>query len=396
WDTFRAENPLLALTQPERYLDILNSMLAFGDENGYLPIWDLSTWETGCMSGYHAIPTLADAILTDYPGLDAQRAYAQMRKTAFQDRRGTKEYIKYGFLPQDKAGNSASVTLEYAYDDWCIAQVAKKLNKVDDYNLFMDRSRAYQRLFDKRTGFIRGKNSDSSWVNPFDPYLTSTARSSMYEEGNAWQYTFFVPEDVRGLAKLYGSNAKFIQKLDSLFTISSDVKGSDGPPDVSGLIGQYAHGNEPSHHIAYMYSFVGQPWKTQARVRMIVDSMYHDQPEGYAGNEDCGQMSAWAVWSILGLYPANAASGEYVFGSPMLDEAIITLPNGRQMTIKTRNNAKDHPYIQSVMLNGKPYNKTYIDHNTLMKGGELDFEMSSVPNKKWGAKKENWPSSATN
>lgn len=396
WDTFRGENPLLSIMQPERYRDMLNSMLAFGDEVGYLPIWDLSTWETGCMSGYHAIPSLADAVLTNYPGVDAERTYAQMRKSAFQDRRGTKEYIKYGFLPQDKAGNSASVTLEYAYDDWCIAQVAKKLNKMDDYYLFMDRSRAYQRLFDKRTGFIRAKNSDSSWVVPFDPYKTSTARSSMYEEGNAWQYTFFVPEDVRGLAKLYGSNAKFIQKLDSLFNVSSKVSGSDGPPDVSGLVGQYAHGNEPSHHIAYMYSYVGQPWKTQARVRMIVDSMYHDQPEGYAGNEDCGQMSAWAVWSILGFYPANAASGEYVFGSPVLDEAIIALPNGRQMTVRTENNAKGHPYIQSVTLNGKPYNKTYIDHKTLMQGGELKFVMSSVPNKKWGVKRESWPSSATN
>lgn len=396
WDTFRGENPLLSITEPEHYTDMLNSMLAFGDEVGYLPIWDLSTWETGCMSGYHAIPSLTAAILTNYPGIDAQRAYDQMRKTAFQDRRGTKEYIKYGFLPQDKAGNSVSVTLEYAYDDWCIAQAAKKLGKLDDYNMFMDRSRAYQRLFDKKTGFIRGRNSDSAWVTPFDPYLTSTARSSMYEEGNAWQYTFFVPEDVRGLAKLYGSNAKFIQKLDSLFIVSSKMNGSDGPPDVSGLIGQYAHGNEPSHHIAYMYNFVGQPWKTQARVRMIVDSMYHDQPEGYAGNEDCGQMSAWAVWSILGFYPANAASGEYVFGSPMLDDATIALPNGKQLTVRTTNNAKDHPYIQSVTLNGKPYNKTYIDHKTLMRGGELMFVMSSVPNKKWGIQKQSWPSSATN
>ncbi len=396
WDTFRGLNPLFTLTQPERNVDILNSMLAFYDENGLLPVWDLSTYETNCMSGYHAVPVLADAILKNTPGLDGERAYTAMKKSAYQNVRGTKDYIKYGYLPQDKGSYSVTITLEYAYDDWCIAQVAKKLGYTKDYQTFMARSQAYKKLFDKSTGFIRGKNADGKWVVPFDPYLTSTEGKSMYEEGNAWQYTFFVPHDVRGLAKEYGSYDKFILKLDSLFTVSSKVKGESAPPDVSGLIGQYAHGNEPSHHIAYMYTFVGAAWKTQEKIRFIIDSMYHDAPDGYAGNEDCGQMSAWAVWSMMGLYPANPANGEYVFGSPMFDNVAIKLPDGKQFFIKATNNAKDHPYIQSVTLDGTPYTKTYIDHATLMKGGVLEFVMGPNPNKQWGAKPESWPSSVNN
>jgi predicted alpha-1,2-mannosidase len=393
WDTFRGLNPLFTITQPDRNTDILNSMLAFSDENGLLPVWDLSTYETGCMSGYHAVPVLADAVLKNTPGLDAVEVYAAMKKSAFQKVRGTPDYIKYGYLPQDKGSYSVTITLEYAYDDWCIAQVAKKLGKMEDYRLFMNRGAAYRQLFDKQTGFIRGRDANGQWHLPFDPYMTSTEGASMYEEGNAWQYTFFVPHDIRGLAMQYGSYDKFVQKLDSLFTVSSQVKGESAPPDVSGLIGQYAHGNEPSHHIAYMYSFVGQPWRTQARVRYIADSMYHDQPDGYAGNEDCGQMSAWAVWSMIGMYPANPATGEYVFGSPMFDEVAIKLAGNRQMIIRAKNNRKDRPYIQSVTLNGLPYSKTYIDHSVLMQGGILEFIMSDKPNKQWGNMPADWPSS---
>ncbi len=395
WDTYRGLSPLLTVIQPQRNADILNSMLAFSDENGQLPVWDLSTYETGCMGGYSAVPVLADAVLKNTPGLNATDVYAAMKKSAFQKIRGTPDYIKYGYMPQDKDGYSVSITLEYAYDDWCIAQVAKKLGKLDDYNLFMKRSQAYKLLFDSKTGFIRGKNANGKWTEPFNPFFTSTDQGkSMFEEGNAWQYTFFVPHDVRGLAKEFGSYDKFGEKLDSLFIAkTNEALFDDAPPDVSGLIGQYAHGNEPSHHIAYMYCFVGQAWKTQERVRYIVDSMYHDQPDGYAGNEDCGQMSAWAVWSMIGMYPANPANGEYVFGSPMFDEVTIKLPSDKQMVIKTKNNAKDHPYIQSVTLNGKPYSKVYIDHATLLKGGVLEFVMGGTPNKKWGSSPDSWPSS---
>ncbi len=394
WDTFRGLNPLFTITQSERNTDILNSMLAFYDENGLLPVWDLSTFETNCMSGYHAVPVLADAVLKNTPGLDPERVLEAMKKSAFQNIRGTRDYIKYGYLPQDKMGHSVTYTLEYAYDDWCIAQVAKKLGKTDDYNLFMKRADAYKLLFDANTGFIRGKNSDGKWVLPFDPFMSTVVEGeSMYEEGNAWQYTFFVPHDVRGLASSYGSYQKFGEKLDSLFSVSSEVKGENRPPDVSGLVGQYAHGNEPSHHIAYMYDFIGQPWKTQKMIRFIIDSMYHNNTDGYAGNEDCGQMSAWAVWSILGLYPANPASGQYVFGSPMLDEATIKLPGHKTMLIKTINNASNHPYIQSVSLNGKPYTKTFIDHATLLQGGTLIFTMGAQPNYKWGIDIADWPQS---
>jgi predicted alpha-1,2-mannosidase len=213
----------------------------------------------------------------------------------------------------------------------------------------------------------------------------------MYTEGNAWQHSFFVPQDVRGLASGFGSFDKFIQKLDSLFTVSSEIKGENKSPDVSGLIGQYAHGNEPSHHIAYMYSFVGAPWKTQKMISTIIDSMYHDQPDGYAGNEDCGQMSAWAVWSMMGMYPANPASGQYVFGSPVMEETILTLPNKVKMIIRAKNAGKSNPYIQRALLNGKPYTKSYIDHTTLLKGGTLEFVMGPEPNKQWGADAASWP-----
>lgn len=379
WDTFRALNPLFTITQPVRNTDILNSMLAFYKETGLLPVWDLSTWETNTMSGYHAVPVLSDAVLKNTPGIDPLLAYEAMKKSSVQTIRGTPDYIKYGYLPQDKAGYSVTITLEYAYDDWCIAQVAKKLGNKKDYDLYMKRAGYYASLFDKASGFIRAKNSDGSWVLPFDPYLSEHSKKAQYMEGNAWQHSFFVPHDPRGLAALHGGRAAFIKKLDSLFTIKSDLHGDNTSLDVTGLIGQYAHGNEPSHHIAYLYSYAGQPWKTQEKVRLIMDSMYHDQPDGYSGNEDCGQMSAWAIWNICGLYPANPASGQYVFGSPMIDEAVIQLPGNKQFTIKVNNASAKNIYISSIKLNGKPYTQTFIDHSTLIKGGLLEFEMTDKP-----------------
>lgn len=392
WDTFRALKPLFTLTQPERYTDMLNSMLAFYDENGLLPVWDLSTWETNTMTGYHAIPVLADAILKEWPGLDAERAYEAMIKSAHQDIRGVPDYIQYGYLPQDKAGGSVTVTLEYAYDDWCIAQVAKKLGKTADHATFMNRAKSYAQLFDPGTGFMRAKNSDGQFVEPFDPFWSEhDFDKAQYIEGNAWQHSFFVPHDVAGLAALYGSNEALGKKLDELFTAPSVMHGENISPDASGFIGQYAHGNEPSHHIAYMYNYIGEPWKTQERVRQIVDSMYHDKPDGYAGNEDAGQMSAWAVWSIGGLYPVNPAAGEYVFGSPSADKTTFSLPNGRQFTISAQNNSDRNIYIQSATLNGKPYENLYIRHQDILEGGELVFKMGPKPNKRFGRNPETWP-----
>ncbi len=392
WDTFRALKPLFTLTQPSNYTDMLNSLLAFHDENGLLPVWDLSTCETNTMTGYHAIPVLADAILKDWPGLDAERAYDAMLKSAHQTIRGVPDYIHYGYLPQDKAGGSVTITLEYAFDDWCIAQVAKKLGKTADYATFMNRALSYQKLFDRQTGFMRAKNSDGSFVEPFDPFWSEhDFDKSQYIEGNAWQHSFFVPHDVRGLAALHGGNEGLSQKLDELFAAPSLMHGENTSPDVSGFIGQYAHGNEPSHHIAYLYNYLGESWKTQERIRQIVDSMYHDGPDGYAGNEDAGQMSAWAVWSIAGLYPVNPASGEYVFGSPIADATVFKLPNGKQFGIRTINNSTKNKYIQSATLNGKPYEKTYITHKEMLEGGELVFKMGPKPSKRFGRKPETWP-----
>ena len=396
WDTFRALDPLFSITQTQRVPDFVNTMMAFYKENGLLPVWDISTWEANTMTGYHAIPVLADAILKNVKDIDAPAIFEAMKKSAMQNIRGTDVYRQYGYVPQDKYGSSVTVTVEYAYDDWCIAQVAKKLGRVADYTTFMKRADSWKNLFDPVTGFIRAKNSNGSWVEPFDPYLSEhDEKKAMYTEGNAWQHSFFVPHDATGLAKAHGSKEKFVLKLDSLFTVSSEINGANKSPDVSGLIGQYAHGNEPSHHIAYMYSFVGEAWKTQARVKMIVDSMYHDQPDGYAGNEDCGQMSAWGIWSIMGLYPANPSSGQYVFGTPMMDEVTIQLPNNKTMSLQAKNRTKANFYIQSVSLNGRPYTKTYVDHITLLKGGTFIFTMGPIPNQQFGSNPESWPVSVS-
>jgi predicted alpha-1,2-mannosidase len=396
WDTFRALDPLLTVTQPARLPDLINTMLSFYDETGLLPVWDLSACETNCMTGYHAVPVVADAILKNVQGFNIEKAFEAMEKSAMQNVRGTDLYRQYGYIPQDKYGSSVTVTVEYAYDDWCIAQVAKKLGKMDDYKIFMQRSASWKKLFDPSTGFIRAKYSDGKWASPFDPYLSEhDEHKAMYTEGNAWQHSFFVPHDVQGLAKAHGSNEQFIMKLDSLFTVSSVLTGENASPDVSGLIGQYAHGNEPSHHIAYMYNYVGAAWKTQEKVRMIVDSMYHDRPDGYAGNEDCGQMSAWGVWSMTGVYPGNPSGGQYVFGSPYFDEVKFNLPGKKAFIIITKNAGKDHPYIQSVRLNNKPYTKTYIEHSVLINGGVLEFVMGENPNTSFGKDPASWPASTS-
>jgi predicted alpha-1,2-mannosidase len=379
WDTFRALNPLQTVIQTERLTGIINSMLAFYKENGLLPVWDLSTFETNCMTGYHAVPVLADAILKGIKGIDVQLAYQAMKKSAMEDIRGVNFYRQYGYIPQDKYGSSVTITLEISYDDWCIAQIAQKLGYTEDYNYFMKRSTSWEQLFDTKIGFARAKNSDGKWVVPFDPYYSEhDADKAMFTEGNSWQHTFFVPHNVEGLAMKFGSYTNFAKKMDSLFNVSSVLTGENKSPDVSGMIGQYAHGNEPSHHIAYLYDYIGMDWKTQQRVRMIVDSMYHDKPDGYAGNEDCGQMSAWGVWSIAGLYPVNPASGQYMFGSPSIDEATIMTASGK-FTIKAINNSKKNVYIQHVKLNGAPYTKNFITHQQMLKGGVLEFMMGPNP-----------------
>jgi predicted alpha-1,2-mannosidase len=379
WDTFRALNPLFTVLQPRQSVAFINSLLSFYKENGLLPVWDISTWEANTMTGYHAIPVIADAILKKMKGFDYQLGFDAMKKSAFQKQRGTPAYIQYGHLPQDKHGWSATITLEYAYDDWCIARVAKQLGHQADYELFIKRAASYKNIFDSQTGFMRSKKSDGSWVMPFDPYQSEHGFDGQYIEGTAWQHSFFVPHDVRGLAGMYAQANGLENKLDSLWNVSSKMTGDNVSVDVSGLIGQYAHGNEPSHHIAYMYAFLGKPWKTQQAVRMIMDSLYKNTPEGLCGNDDCGQMSAWYVWSAMGLYPANPASGEYILGSPLLDEVTINLESRKRFTIKALNNSAQNKYVKSVRLNGKPYTRTFITHQQLTAGGELIFEMTNQP-----------------
>ncbi len=380
WDTFRALHPLFSLTQQKRNVEFINSMLSFCDENGKLPVWDISTWEANTMTGYHAVPVIADAILKNTKGFDYDKAYNAMQKSAYQQVRGTPEFIQYGYLPQDKHGWSATITLEYSFDDWCIAQVAKKLGKKQDYEMFMKRANAYKNIYDPSTGFMRAKNSDGKFITPFDPYYSEHGFDGNYIEGTAWQHTFFVPHDVNGYAKLFTQKNGLEKKLDSLFIVTSKMNGENVSVDVSGLIGQYAHGNEPSHHIAYMYNYLGAPQKSQEKVRLIIDSMYKNKIDGLAGNDDCGQMSAWYIWSALGMYPVNPANGEYVFGSPIINKAIIDLQNGKTFTIEVNNSSKENIYINNIVLNGKPYNKLFITHSDIMKGGILEIEMSSAPN----------------
>jgi predicted alpha-1,2-mannosidase len=331
------------------------------------------------MTGYHAVPVLADAVLKGIKGIDINLAYQAMKASAMENIRGCNYYRQYGYVPQDKYGASVTNTLEYAYDDWCIAQVAKKMGNAAGYKYFMQRSASWKQVFDPISGFMRAKNSNGTWVTPFDPFYSEhDPNKAMFMEGDAWQYSFFVPQDVDGLIAHYGGKQRFVRRLDSLFSVTSVMHGEDQSPDISGMIGQYAHGNEPSHHVAYLYDYAGMPWKTQSRVRMIIDSLYHDQPDGYAGNEDCGQMSAWAIWSIAGLYPVNPASGRYMFGSPAADEITIKTANGK-FSVKAKNNSAKNVYIQAVTLNGKPYTKDYVTHTDLLNGGVLEFMMGPKP-----------------
>lgn len=374
WDVFRAEFPLFTLIQSARLPDMINSLLQFYEDYGYLPVWDLSTWEANTMTGYHSIPIISDAILKNIRGFNYENAYKAMLTSAFQHQRGTQDYIQYGYVPQDKHGWSVTSTLEYAFDDWCIAQVAKKLGKKSDYRLFTKRSKNYKNLFDKQTGFFRSKNSKGEFIEPFDPLLSEHGFDGQYIEGTAWQHSFFVPQDISGLTKLFGGKDKLVDKLDQLFTAPSELHGTNVSADVTGLIGQYAHGNEPSHHIIYMYTALGHPEKAAKWIHIVADSMYQTGPDGLTGNDDCGQMSAWYVWTCLGMYPMNPAAGEYIFGVPLVDNARIELPTGKtlEIVVKRNSHTKDAA-IKKVKWNNKEIPVLSIRHEELIQGGKLEF-----------------------
>ena len=388
WDTFRAEQPLLSILQPEKVTDIINSMLSYYETKGVLPVWTLYGNETNTMTGYHSIPVIAEAYIKGIKGFDIEKAYEAMKTTMMQDDRGLNYYKKYGYIPYNLLDESVTITLEFAYNDWCVAQIAKELGKEEDYKYFINRSKAYEYLFDAETGFMRGKDEAGTvWKEPFDPKYSAHRVGAEYTEGNAWQHSWFVLHDVENLIKMHGGEDNFTDKLEQLFTESSEITGDDVSADISGLIGQYAHGNEPSHHIAYMYNFANKPWKTQYWVREILKTQYNISPEGLSGNEDCGQMSAWYVFSSLGLYPFSPASGEYQIGSPIFEKSTIKVSETASFSIIAENVSDSNIYIQSGTLNGEDFNRTSISHKELMLGGTLQFKMGSTPNKEWGIKK---------
>ncbi|MEA1897960.1 MAG: GH92 family glycosyl hydrolase, partial [Bacteroidota bacterium] len=393
WDTFRAAHPLYTLVFPELVPDLINSILSFYKESGLLPVWELMGNETNTMIGYHSIPVIVDAFMKGFVDFDPEIAFQAMKKSAMQDREGLIYYRDMGYIPADLENESVSKALEYAFDDWCIAAMANKLGKKEEFEIFSLRAKNYRYHFDRETGFMRGKLKNGEWKEPFDP-LYSEHRFDEYTEGNAWQYSWFVPHDVSGLISLMDGNEKFIAKLDSLFDHKEEVHGELASSDISGLIGQYAHGNEPSHHIAYLYSYAGAPWKTQAIVRKILDELYSAGTDGLSGNEDCGQMSAWYIMSSIGFYPVNPAQGIYVLGSPKFDEVIINTASGEEFKISVLNNNSKNIYIQAAFLNGEELKRSYITHKELLNGGELKIEMGKEPNKKLWSMQESVPPSS--
>lgn len=377
WDTYRAKMPLLGIFQPERMTDIVNTMIDIADEQGRLPVWHLWGCETDCMVGNPGIVVVADAIVKNLPGIDRRRAFEAIRRTAMNPGRGGDLRMKYGYIPCDLFGEAVAYDMEYAVADGAAARAAEALGMADDARHFGGRSHSYRNYFDPSTGFIRGRDSRGGWRTPFNPF-SSEHRADDYCEGNAWQYTWLVPHDVAGLQACFGSRERMLEKLDSLFTVSSVIEGAETSPDISGLIGQYAHGNEPSHHVLYLYTMLGQPWKTADRVREVLTTLYRAEPDGLAGNEDVGQMSAWYVLSALGMYEVEPAGGRYWFGAPLFDRAEIEVPGGT-FRIVAENNSPENRYIQRVWLDGHPYTKPYIDYADIMRGAELRFDMGSDP-----------------
>lgn len=375
WDTFRAAMPLYTILEPARYADFIRTFLEMYRVGGVLPQWELAGNNTAVMIGYHTHSAILDAWVKGMKGIDYELAFEAMKKRVLN----IGYYKDLGYIPADKVGGSVSMVLEYAFNDWSVAQMARALNKEEDYHDFSKRSQFYKNMFDPSTGFMRPKNSDRKWAGNFDP----TEGSDHFVEGNSFQYSLFAPHDVNGLIDLIGGDEKFIAWMDTLFTKTS--KHDQTVIDASGLIGQYAHGNEPSHHMAYLYNYAGVPWKTQEMVRRILDSLYDDKPDGLSGNEDCGQMSAWYILSAIGFYPVCPGSGDYVIGAPLFARATINLENGKQFTMRAKNASAENKYIQSVTFNGKPWSKSWLTHQTIVSGGELVVEMGSSPNKEWGS-----------
>ncbi|WP_246064786.1 GH92 family glycosyl hydrolase [Pseudoluteimonas lycopersici] len=385
WDTYRALHPLLTILQPEqRTSDIVNSLLASRRESPYgiLPVWAFHGLETWCMIGYHAVPVIADAYMKGIGGFDAKEALAAMVASAtYGPYDGLGQYMQLGYVPIDEEGEAASKTLEYAFDDWTIARMASKMGDRGVAARFEQRAGNWKHAFDPETGFMRARKRDGSFRVPFDP--EASGYGTDYTEGNAWQYSWYVPQDVAGLAAAHGGVDKLLARLDAVFDAKVDPKVFAHMEDITGLIGWYAHGNEPSHHVAYLYAYAGQPWRTQARLKQVMDTQYKPTPDGLAGNDDLGQMSAWYVFTALGFYPVAPGSNQYILGRPFVSKATLELPNGKRFTIVADHLDDAHPYVGSVTLDGKPLERVFITHQELMRGGELRFAMQVQPNRDW-------------
>jgi predicted alpha-1,2-mannosidase len=379
WDTYRTLHPLYTIIDQKRTGDYINTFLAQYQQGGLLPMWELSANETDCMIGYHAVSVLADAYLKGIRGYDTTLALQAMLASAHSGKYGLDAFVQYGAVPGEMEHESVSKTLEYAYDDWCIAQVAKQQGRDDIYRTFIRRAQYYTNLYNPATGFLQPRNN-GRFLTSFDPAEVSLH----YTEANGWQYGQYVPQDITGLYTLMGGKDSLERMLDRMFDESQTLSGRH-QVDITGLIGQYAHGNEPSHHVAYLYNYVNKPWKTQQMVRRIMNEMYSSQPDGNCGNNDCGQMSAWYIMSALGFYPVCPGDNRYIIGSPLFDKATIRLENGKTFTIRAKNQGPKNVYIRSATLNGQPFTQSYLMHETLMNGGELVFTLGSSPNTRWGS-----------
>ena len=386
WDVYRAEEPLMVLLRPDLSTQFIRSLIAARESSpfGILPVWAYQGLETWCMTGYHALPVIADAYIKGVRGFDPGKALQAMVASASYGPYGDlADYMKLGYVPIDKEVEAGSKTQEYAYDDWSLAQMAKAMGKSDIAATFEKRAGNWHNVWDSQTGFMRAKRSDGKFREPFDP--SSAAYGSDYTEANAWQYSWYVPQDVAGLIGAFGGDAKFVAKLDQVFDAKVDPAIFKNVEDITGLIGWYAHGNEPSHHIAYLYDYAGAPWKTQQRLKQIMDSQYHTRPDGLVGNDDLGQMSAWYIFTALGFYPVTPASDEYAIGRPFVPKAVIHLPNGHDFSVVADQLDDAHPYVGTVTLNGKPLQRVYLHHAEILAGGELHFSMQAEPNRSWGA-----------
>ena len=395
WDTFRAAHPAYTILQSDRVPDFANTLIRMAQQSeSGMAVWPLQGTETGTMTGYHSASVIAEAINKDLPGIDVEGAYkVMMQRAMVENFQGLGYYRELGFIPADREGESVSKTFEYCYNDWAIAHVAKKLGKSGDAAMLQGRSTNYRHFFNPKSQFMEARLLDGQWATPFDPIeMGHTKRLRDYTESNAWQTSFGIQHDPAGLIALYGGREPFVERLDMLFTVPSTLP-PDAPPDIAGMVGQYAHGNEPSHHIAYLYVYAGTPHKTQARVRSLMDTMYHAAPDGMAGNEDVGQMSAWFLLSALGFYPVDPVSGIYVLGSPLIERGTLQVGTGKQLELEVKRRDPKHAYVQNFTLNGQPQAKAWFRHADIASGGRIVLEMGPEPNLQFGTATEALPPS---